>query len=268
MKYVCKNGMTYLPKSYSNEEQFEAIVQAELDRTLPEFFVIPFKKDIESPSGRRNCPDLAIIAKDLSCWFLIEVELSHHSLKNHVLPQVETFIEGEYTREHAAYIRTKIPELCEHALFRLLRYKRPVVLVVADSEAAIDKKWQKHLHEIGCNLGIMEVLFSERDDSLILFSGYLPEKPRVEEVKLKKHAQFNALMCAQPPQSLSDMHSAILTVNFNGTLHKLQIVSGQKEAILFLNPQPEIEKRTCYYMDYSSTSNLRIMTRRALKDGR
>src|SRR5689334_16688900 len=44
-------------------------------------------------------PDLALVAKDLSHWFVIEVELISHSLEGHVLPQVRTFRYGEPQRD-------------------------------------------------------------------------------------------------------------------------------------------------------------------------
>lgn len=39
-------------------------------------------------------PDLALVARDLSHWFIIEVELVSHSLDAHVLPQVRAFEYG------------------------------------------------------------------------------------------------------------------------------------------------------------------------------
>lgn len=39
-------------------------------------------------------PDLALVAKDRSHWFVIEVELTSHSLEHHVLPQVRAFRYG------------------------------------------------------------------------------------------------------------------------------------------------------------------------------
>ena len=235
---------------------------------LPEFEVVPFKKTIEGSGGQRNVPDIAVVAKDLSCWFIIEVELSHHSLKYHVIPQVKTFIDGEYTREHASYLHSKIGAYRETDLHSLLRFKRPIILVLVDSESVIEQNWHENLFEAGVKLGILEVFFSDLDDSIVMYSGYLPEKPRTAEVKLKKHAYFNALTCVRPPHSLADMHSAELTVDFNGAMHRLKILSSYQEAVLFLYPQPEIETGKWYYMDYSSTSNLRIMKRRAMNDGK
>ena len=41
-------------------------------------------------------PDLALIAKDFSHWFIVEVELVTHSFEGHVLPQVRSFQYGEF----------------------------------------------------------------------------------------------------------------------------------------------------------------------------
>lgn len=46
--------------------------------------------------GRGWRPDIAVIAKDLSHWFVVEVELATHSLNSHVLPQVTAFKLGNY----------------------------------------------------------------------------------------------------------------------------------------------------------------------------
>lgn len=48
-----------------------------------------------SLDGERHCADLALIQKDLSHWFVVEVELAGHSLEHHILPQVRAFRYGE-----------------------------------------------------------------------------------------------------------------------------------------------------------------------------
>ncbi len=45
--------------------------------------------------GERRSADLALIQKNLSHWFVVEVELAGHSLEDHVLPQVRCFRYGE-----------------------------------------------------------------------------------------------------------------------------------------------------------------------------
>lgn len=45
--------------------------------------------------GERRVADLALIHKNLSHWFVVEVELAGHSLEHHVLPQVRCFRYGE-----------------------------------------------------------------------------------------------------------------------------------------------------------------------------
>ena len=45
--------------------------------------------------GDRRKADLALIHKDLSHWFVLEVELAGHSLTQHVLPQARCFRYGD-----------------------------------------------------------------------------------------------------------------------------------------------------------------------------
>jgi hypothetical protein len=44
--------------------------------------------------GRYFRPDLALVARDLSHWFVIEIELLSHSFDEHVLPQVKALLSG------------------------------------------------------------------------------------------------------------------------------------------------------------------------------
>ena len=45
--------------------------------------------------GVTHKPDLAMVARDFSHWFVIEVELLSHSLRDHVMPQVCAFRYGD-----------------------------------------------------------------------------------------------------------------------------------------------------------------------------
>jgi len=46
-------------------------------------------------------PDVAVVSRDLSYWFIVEVETINHSMEKHVLPQVRAFRDGYYGEEAA-----------------------------------------------------------------------------------------------------------------------------------------------------------------------
>lgn len=53
-------------------------------------------------------PDLALVARDFSHWFIIEVELLSHSLERHVLPQVRAFQYGQMQADCAAALAREL----------------------------------------------------------------------------------------------------------------------------------------------------------------
>jgi hypothetical protein len=69
------------------EADFEALTVRALCCLYPTYHCIVFNGSFLH-ENRVSRPDLALIAGDFSHWFIIEVELSFHSLAGHVLPQV------------------------------------------------------------------------------------------------------------------------------------------------------------------------------------
>jgi len=76
------------------EAEFENDVAQALMCYEPGFVCVPFHGTFtfERESYR---PDLALVARDASHWFVIEVELVTHSLHGHVVPQVRALRYGE-----------------------------------------------------------------------------------------------------------------------------------------------------------------------------
>ncbi len=76
------------------ETEFELIAAKALMCIYPEYHCFPFGGTFKLEDNVSR-PDFALVAKDLSHWFVIEVELVSHSLDGHVLPQIRTFRYGE-----------------------------------------------------------------------------------------------------------------------------------------------------------------------------
>ena len=66
----------------------------------------------------------------------IEVELAHHSLERHVLPQVATLAQASYGDAEADWLADEMPRLDETALKRMMLGAQPSVLVVANAMVA------------------------------------------------------------------------------------------------------------------------------------
>ena len=80
--------------SAPTESEFESWVIKGLMCMFPGYTCVVFTGGFRH-DGVLYRPDLALVAHDFSHWFVIEVELTSHSLTEHVLPQVCSFRYGD-----------------------------------------------------------------------------------------------------------------------------------------------------------------------------
>lgn len=80
--------------AYLTETTFEAHVLKCLSKIYPRHVGLVFGGSFNLDGDVRRA-DLALVAGDLSHWFVIEVELLTHSFDGHVLPQVHAFRYGD-----------------------------------------------------------------------------------------------------------------------------------------------------------------------------
>lgn len=78
----------------ARESEFEFIVAKALICIYPNYHCFPFAGSFKLEDNVSR-PDIAMVAKDMSHWFVIEVEIISHSLDAHVLPQIRAFRYGE-----------------------------------------------------------------------------------------------------------------------------------------------------------------------------
>jgi hypothetical protein len=123
-----------------SETEFEAYVVEALASLYPHYrcFVFPGSFEFE---GDVRVPDLALMAHDFSHWYVIEVELKHHSFEGHVLPQVTSF---RYGRPQQSCISALVSGLgVERAqAMRIIQDIPRSVVVIAN---APDEAWRHGL---------------------------------------------------------------------------------------------------------------------------
>jgi hypothetical protein len=116
----------------STETEFEMVVARALSCVYPSYVCVMFSGRFRY-DDRFYCPDMALIAKDFSHWFVIEVELVTHSFENHVLPQVRAFQYGESQPDCvSSLVKTNLMNARQAETF---------VAVVPRTVAVIANKW-------------------------------------------------------------------------------------------------------------------------------
>jgi hypothetical protein len=150
------------------EAEFEKIIKQNIALIQPKAVGLKFKKVIQSTNGR-NIPDLALIENDYSSWAIIEVELIHHDLYHHVIPQVRTFVDGRYPKDLATYLQEKDSSLDLEKLQTMIKGAPPTVVVVCNGH---DATWQTELDRIGVRLISFEIYRSpEQTSSIFVVNG-------------------------------------------------------------------------------------------------
>ncbi len=90
------DGVRYELWTPSSEDEFERVVKEHVQDIFGEQSIyLDTKTKLKSVAGIGSIPDgFVIVLGDLPHWHIVEVELSTHSLDEHILPQFRKFIAG------------------------------------------------------------------------------------------------------------------------------------------------------------------------------
>ena len=196
------------------ESEYERLLLSNAQALFPEYHVVDFKPIIQSEHGSAR-PDLALVDRDLRSWWVVEVELAHHSLKGHVLPQIEILASGHYGASEADLLCLAIPELASEAASDLVKGAHPSVLVIVNQARA---GWHEAIAQIGASLMIAEVFRSGRNAHAIRANGAYPTiaGDLVSECVLDR--ALPGLLVVRSPARLDTPQGAHLSIEIAGTI--------------------------------------------------
>lgn len=132
-----KNIFSIVDPTSFVEGAFEAEVVKALTCFYPNYWCGVFSGTFILEGDRRKA-DLALIHKDLSHWFVIEVELAGHSLEQHVLPQARCFRYGEPEDSCIASLMRAFSQLSHNDAKAILHYIPRYVAVISNLQSL---KW-------------------------------------------------------------------------------------------------------------------------------
>jgi hypothetical protein len=151
-----------------SESQFEYEVAKALACLYPKHRCIQFTGSFRY-EDRCYQPDLALVAKDLSHWFVLEVELLSHSLENHVLPQVRAFQSGDPQPDCVNQLANRLPIDVGKAQ-SLVQFVPRAVAVVANKR---DFVWAKALQTLSVQMLSVSIYRSTQDVVAVEIDGML-----------------------------------------------------------------------------------------------
>ena len=154
------------------EYEFEAILEQEAGRLFRNYHFVPFKLPVYSDTDHdTRAPDFALIHRNYGGWWVVEVELAHHSFDRHVLPQVRTLSRATYGPREANYLCRQDPSLDRASVMEMLKGRPPRVLVIVN--APVDR-WAHLLSVFEANVVICQVYRSSSNNYLLRITGDYP----------------------------------------------------------------------------------------------
>ena len=143
------------PREPNSESEFEEQVLRVASELMPNFEIASWKPLIRDLHGRGAKPDLAMVSHDLENWYVIEVELSSHSIKGHIAPQLETLGSGVYDSSLVRSLRNSFPSKDVEALTRMVRREPGLLCIVNEYTDRIGRTCR----DTGFELVVLEPYF-------------------------------------------------------------------------------------------------------------
>lgn len=126
------------------EDDLEKTIMARSSDVFPDFYTLPLRKRIEY-KGEFKEPDLCLIKKDYSEWYVIEIELAKKPFEGHTESQIRVFSNGKYnSAEISKYLHGKNNNLDIILLKKLISKELPRVLIIVNEYPKWADKLKKY----------------------------------------------------------------------------------------------------------------------------
>lgn len=132
-RFVVENPpLIFERRTPSSEEDFVSQLERCGPQLFPEHYLRRWSPIIRDQRGTGARPDMVLVSKNLDAWYVVEVELSSHSISGHIAPQLDTLSQGIYDSGLVPSLQAVLPELSQAQLRRLV-YLEPGFLCIVDA---------------------------------------------------------------------------------------------------------------------------------------
>jgi hypothetical protein len=212
------------------ELEYQALINAHSAYLFPGLTFTPFHCVVRF-EGVGNAADFALIDPEYRRWWVLEVELAHHSFERHVLPQVETLANATYGPEQAAWLAERNSSLDEVALTHMMRGAQPQVLVVVNSPRP---EWELQLRT-WAEMMVVEVFRSDKDRLILRQDGAEVELPSEEIGVCRVDPAFPRMLIVESPAPALALGTKILAIDYEGEVTEWKLIEMADK--VWLSPQ-------------------------------
>ena len=201
------------------ELQYEEFILGQSEHLFSDYICSPFKKLLTSPIGDSQA-DLILVEKEYRRSYVVEVELSTHSLEEHVLPQMERLVSARIGDAEAVWISDRDPRIDQERLNLLFTATAPEMLVVVNAPVG----WRPALTAQGVLLLAASIYIDSHDDLIISMEGDEPEvsSPLLTSVTPGRD-WFASMLRIDSPATLATGDGESVEVLFEGHILTMRV---------------------------------------------
>lgn len=219
------------------ETEYERVVLQQAPLLYPDYYMVPFKTPVYSDTDVAK-PDAVLVAKTYREWWVVEIEMAHHSLSSHVLPQVTTLAGGYYKGHHAEYICQKMPSLELQLVNDVIKGKPPRVLVIVNAPVP---DWIQPLRRYNAVVAVFEIFRSSTNRHIFRVNGEYPVAPAEVVSECYFDKLLPGFLVVDSPAALGIRHNEALKIKYQGYVTEWTRVDSKERVWLVpvrANPLP------------------------------
>jgi hypothetical protein len=212
------------------EAEFENILQSESSRIFESYYFVPFKipvfSDVDADTRQA---DFALVHKSYRNWWVVEVELAHHSLHNHVLPQVQTLAHATYGTNEAVYLCEQYHSLDREKVFEMFKGDQPRVLVIVNSPVS---GWLETLAALKAQVMICQIYRDQMNRNLLRVNGDYPYEDEEVITRCECHRQLHRMVSIHSPANLPVQRNETMLLYHRGTATEWERIDTARAVFL------------------------------------
>lgn len=236
------------------ETEFEQLVLSQVALLYPNYLAVPFKTLVSSEDDTRRA-DFALIDKEYREWWVVEVELGHHSFENHVLPQVRTLSRASYGLSEAQYINKQLPSIDQRILLDMMKGKQPRVLVVVNTPRP---EWGRALAPHGAAVATIEVFRSRDNRHTFRINGEYPKGPENVVSRCWLEPSLPRLMVVESPAAMAIPLRETVEIWYGEGVTEWSRLDAQDKVWLVPNSKNPLSMKIVYQLVRQDDGSLRI----------
>jgi hypothetical protein len=233
------------------EAEYEDLVSEKATILFPEYHIVPFKTMVFTDYEGTKA-DLALVDKQYRHWWVLEIELAHHPLHGHVLPQVRRLSQASYGEAEADFLCDHSPILARDKVRAMLKGGVPRVLVIANR---FDPEWKLALDNLQAALMVIEVFRSGENAHIFRVQGH----PLISASNVVSECYLDPilpkLLILDSPGAITVPPGAKISIRFNDSITAWQRMESKDKVWLLpvgLNPLQKNEKYNLLQRDDGS----------------